>query len=156
VLVRLRVEVLAADRAEAGAVRAGRGSARAARGRCVARPAREIEAIVLQILRPLLLALWLRRLVLAEAERERQLGVGEAAEARPVERDVERELEHGAARRTRHRELGGRGIRPRLVGLTAEDERLELDLDALAGLIARADRSVRRSKVVTPATVARG
>src|SRR6478609_116319 len=156
VLVRLGVEILAADRTEACAVGAAEDLLGQREGDCVPRPSREIQAIVLQILRPLLLALGLRRLVFAEAERERKLGVGEAAEARPLERDVECELEHRAARRAGHRELGGCGIRPRLVGLAAEDERLQLDLDALARLIARAEPERAEVEGGHPATVARG
>ena len=121
----------------------------------VVRPGREVEPIVLEVLRPLVVALGLRRLVLAQAELERQLGVLQAAEARAVERDVERELEDGAARRARDRELGGRGIRPRLVGLAAEDERLELDLDALARLVAGAEAERAEVERGHAATVAR-
>ena len=73
----------------------------------------------------------------------------EAAEARAVERDVERELEHRAARRARDDELGRDGIRARLVLLPGEMDRLEVDLDALASLVAGAEPSLRRSKVVT-------
>ena len=73
-----------------------------------------------------------------------------------MERDVERELEHGAARRARDRELGRHGIRPRLVRLAAENERLELDLDALAGLVAGAKPERAEVEGGHPATVARG
>src|SRR5215470_16567610 len=96
----------------------------------------------------------MRCLVLAQAELERELCVLEAAEARSLERDVERELEDGAARRARHRELGGRRSRLRLVRLAAENERLELDLDALVRLLARPDpkrAEVERGHAVTVA-----
>ena len=98
-LVRLGVEVLAADGTEPGAVGAAEDLVGQRERDRVARPGREVEPVVLEVLRPLVFALGLRRLVLAQAELERQLGVLQAAEARAVQRDVERELEDGAARR---------------------------------------------------------
>ena len=125
VLVRLDVEILAADGTEPGAVGVVEDLLGQREHDFVARPRREVELVVVDVLRPLLLALGLRRLVFAEAERQRQLGVLEAAEARAVERDVERELEDGAARRARDDELGGDRIGPRLVLLAGEVKRLE-------------------------------
>src|SRR5262249_52413267 len=99
VLVRLGIQILAADRAEAGAIVAAEDLV----GQCerdrVAGPGGEVEAVVLQILGPIVVTLRSGRLILAQAEGERQLRVREAAEARAGERDVERQLEHGAARR---------------------------------------------------------
>src|SRR5205807_5024462 len=85
----------------------------------------------------------------------RQLRVLQAAEARAFERDVEGELEDGAARSARDLELGGHGIRPRLIALAAEEERLELDLDALASLVAGTDPQRAEVERGHTATVAR-
>ncbi len=155
VLVRLDVEILAADRAEAGAVVAAEDLIGQRKRDLVVRPGREVELVVDEVLGPLVLALGLRRLVLTQAERERQLGVGEAAETRAGERDVERELEHRAARRARDGELGGGRVRPRLVALGGEEKRLDLDLDALVSLVATADAEVAEVERGHAATVAR-
>ena len=65
VLVRLGVEVLAADRAEPGAVGAAEDLIGQRERDCVASPGGEVQPVVLEVLRPLVFALGLRRLVLA-------------------------------------------------------------------------------------------
>src|SRR5581483_12141667 len=76
-------------------------------------------------------------------------------EARARERDLEGELEDGAARRAGDREVGTHWIRSRLVALAAEDERLELDLDALASLVTGTDSERAEVERCHAATVAR-
>ena len=154
-LVRFGVEILAADGTEPGAVVAAEDLVGQRQGDRVARPGGQVELVVVEVLGALVVRLRLRRLVLAQSELQRKLGVLQAAEARALERDVERELEDGAARRARHRELRRRRIRPRLVRLSPEDERLELDLDALARLVAGAKPELAQVERGHPATVAR-
>src|ERR1043165_6295380 len=134
--MRLDVEVLAADGTEPGAVRVVQDLVGQREDDGVARPRGEVELVVNEVLGRILLALRLRRLVLAQAERQRQLGVLETAEARPVKRDAERKLEHGPARRAGDEEIARNGIRTRVVLLPGEVDRLEVDLDALARLVA--------------------
>ena len=119
-LVRLGIEVLAADGTEPCAVGTTEDLVGQRERDRVACPRGEVEPVVLEVLRPLVVALGLRRLVLAQTELQRELGVFEAAEARAVQRDVERELEDGAARGARDCELGRRRIRPRLIFLPGE------------------------------------
>ena len=116
-LVRVEVEVFTALGTEPGAVIAAENLVRERERNRVVRPGGEVEPVVVEVLRPLVVRLGLRRLVLAQPELERQLGVLQAPKARAVERDVEGELEDGAARRTCDREFGGRGIRLRLIAL---------------------------------------
>src|SRR5439155_24862705 len=129
VLVRLDVEVLATDGTEAGAIGPAEDLVRESERNRIVCPGGEVDSVVLEVLGPLVLALRLRRLVLAQPELERQVGVLQAPEARAFERDVERELEDGAARGACHRELGRRRIGLRLVALAAEQKRLDFDLD---------------------------
>ena len=72
-----------------------------------------------------------------------------------MQRDVECELEDGPARGARDAQLGRRRIRPRLVLLPGEQERLELDLDALPRLVAGADPERAEVEGGHAATVAR-
>ena len=86
VLVGLDVQVPAADRAEAGAVRAAEDLVGQRERDGVARPGGEVEAVVLEIGRPeLLVILRCRRLVLAVVDRDVEAGVAEAAHARADE-----------------------------------------------------------------------
>src|SRR5207248_5178086 len=155
VLVRLDIEVLATDGTEAGAIGPAEDLVRQRKGDRVVRPRREVDSVVREVLRPLVVALRLRRLVLAQPELERQLSVLQATEAGALERDVERELEDGAARGTCHRELGRRGIRLRLVALAPEQKRLDFDLDVLASLVAGTDSQGAEVERGHAATVAR-
>ena len=72
-LVRLDVEVLAADGTETGAVEAAEDLVRERERDRVVRPGGEVDAVVREVLGPLLVALRLGGLVLAQAELERQL-----------------------------------------------------------------------------------
>ena len=82
-LVRLGVEILAAIGTQAGAIVAAEDLVGQRERDRVARPGREVEPVVGEVLGPVVVSLRFRRLVLTQVERERQLGVGQAAEARP-------------------------------------------------------------------------
>src|SRR6185503_15498946 len=140
VLVRLVVEVLAADRAEAGAVGPAEDLVRQLERDRVARPGREVELVVLDVDRPqLLVVARARRLVLARRDGHLEHGVLEAAEARAMQSRVEAQLEDRARRGARDRQLRRHRARHRQVALPAELERLELDLLLVAMLVAGAE-----------------
>src|SRR6266511_2403159 len=137
VRVRLVVQVLAADRAETGALRAAEDLVRQCQRDCIAGPGDEVEAVVLKVLRPQLLRVsGVRRLVLARVDRQLEDGVFEAAEARTVQARGEPELEDGAGRRLRDHEFRRHLLRHRKVALATELERLELELDLVAVILA--------------------
>src|SRR5205823_2007118 len=147
--------VLATDGTEAGAIGPAEDLVRESERNRIVCPGGEVDSVVLEVLGPLVLALRLRRLVLAQPELERQLGVLQATEAGAFERDVERELEDGAARGACHRELGQRRIGLRLVALAAEQKRLDFDLDVLASLVTGTDPQRAEVERGHAATVAR-
>jgi hypothetical protein len=137
VRVRLVVQVPAANRAEAGAVGAAEDLVRERERGRVARPAREVEAVVDGVLRRELLGVaGARRLVLARRDRQVEHRVVEAAIARPVEPDPEPELEESAGARAADRKLGRHLLGDGQVALAAELERLELELDLVAVFLA--------------------
>ena len=137
VLVRLVVQVLAADPAEAGAVGLAEDLVRQLERDGVARPRREVELVVVDVDRAqLLVVAGLVRLVLARRDGHVEHGVLEAAEARAVQPRVEAQLEDGPGRGARDRQLGRHRARHRQVALAAELERLELDL-LLAAVLRR-------------------
>ena len=78
-------------------------------------------------------------------------GVLEAAHARPVQPYREPQAQHEAARRLRDDQLGGHLLRHGQVALAAEVERLELDRDRLAVLLAGAQPQPAEGKRVTSA-----
>jgi hypothetical protein len=138
VLVRLEVQVLAADRTEAGAVGPAEDLLRKRQRDRVARPGIHVELVVDEVRRAQLVAsLRIRRLVLARVDRELDDGVGKAAVARAVQPRAEPQLEHGAGARARDDELRRNGVRDRQVTLTAVLERAQLELDLVAELLAR-------------------
>src|SRR5579862_7123141 len=157
VLVRLGVQVLAADRAEAGAVRVVEDLVRQGERERVAGPGGQVEHVVGDVRgTELLVAAGVRRLVLARADRQLEHGVGEAAEAGAVQLYPEGELEHAAGRRLRHRQLGGHEGGHGQVLLAAEHERGELHLDLVAELLAIAQPGVAEVERRHAVTVARG
>ncbi len=70
-LVRLEVEVLPANGTEPGTVGTAEDFVRQRKRDRVVSPGGEVEPVVLEVLRPLLVSLRLRGLVLAKAELER-------------------------------------------------------------------------------------
>ncbi len=139
-LVWLRVQVAAADRAEAGAVGSAEDLVRKREGDRVARPGGEVEPVVHEVRRPeLLVAVRARRLVLAVLHADVQPRVGETADARADEAHVELELEQEARGHTSQRQRSLGRLRDRDVALAAELERLEVDLldvpELLPGLL---------------------
>ena len=133
VRVRLDVQVLAADRAETGAVGVVEDLIRQRERDRVASPGRQLELIVDHVLAPkLLVALRGRRVVLPRVDADVERGVCEAAHARPVQAHRKAQLEEQAGRRLRDRELGLDRLRDGEIALPAELERLELDLDRVA------------------------
>src|SRR2546430_1123197 len=138
--VRLVVQVAAADRAEAGAVGAAKDLVRERERGRVTRPARQVEAIVGDVLGGQLLGVaGTRRLVLARGDRQVEHGVVEAPVAGPVEPDPEPQLEQGARARAADHELGRHLLGHREIALAAELEGLELELDLVAILLAGAE-----------------
>jgi hypothetical protein len=69
--MRLRVEVLAADRAETGTVGTAEDLVRQRERDGIVRPGGQVEAIVVEVLGSLVVALGLRRLVFTQPELER-------------------------------------------------------------------------------------
>ena len=96
VRVRLVVQVLAADGAEAGAVGPAEDLVGQRERDRVARPGRDVELVADDVRRRQLLVVGLLVLVLAGADRQLEHGVAEAAVARPVQARREREREHRA------------------------------------------------------------
>ena len=140
VLVRLVVQILAADRTEAGAVGAAQDLVRQGKRDRVARPGREIEVVIVQVRRPQLVgAVGIRRLVLARSDRDVEDGIVEAAVAGPVQAGREAQLEDGAGARPGDRELSRDPVGHRQVPLAAKLERLLLELDLVAILLPRAE-----------------
>src|SRR5207245_5439304 len=89
VLVRLDVQILAADGAEPGAVGAAQDLVRQRERDRVAGPRREVERLVADVGRAQLLVPGLRRVVLAPLDRELEHRIREAAEPTPVQPDSE-------------------------------------------------------------------
>ena len=136
VVVRLVVQVLDADRAEAGAVGAAENLVRQLQCQGVARPGREVEPVVLEVRRAqLLVTLGRRRLVLARRDRQVENGVLEAAEAGPVQANAEAELEDRPGGGPSDRQLRRHFLGHRQVVLAPEFEPLELDLAPIAKLL---------------------
>jgi hypothetical protein len=136
VLVRLDVQILAADGAEPLAV--GRVEdlvGKRERDR-VARPGRQLDLVVDDVLAAQLGASGrVGVVVLARVDTHVDHRVLEAAHARPVQSDGEAQPEHEPARRLRDRQLGRRRLRHGQVALAAQVEGLELDGDGLAVLL---------------------
>ena len=136
--VRLEVQVLAADGAEAGAVGRVQDLIRQRERDRVARPGGELELVVDDVLAPQLRCVSrLVRVVLARVDGEVDDGIREAAHARAVQPCGEREPEIEPCRRLGDRQLGLDLVRNGQVAQAAELERLELDRDRVAMLLAR-------------------
>src|SRR6266511_3497835 len=133
------VQIAAADGAQPGAVGPAEDLFRKLEDERVARPAREVELVVLEIWRAQLLRVRARRLVLPRRDDGVDDGVGEAAVARPVETALVTELEDGAARDSTDDELGLHLLRNGQVTLAAQPERLERDLLLVPVLLARTE-----------------
>ncbi len=139
--VRLHVQVLAADRAEAGAV----GRVQDLLGQLerdrVARPGGQLELVVVDdvLAAELVGRARVGGVVLAGVDVDVDDRIGEAAHARAVQPHVEREPEVEPGRRLRDRQRGLDLVRHRQVALAAELERLELDRDRVALLVPRAE-----------------
>src|SRR5262249_9741535 len=98
VRVRLLVQILAADEAEAGAVGAVQDLVGEAERKRVAGPGGEVERVVGNVRAlELRVAVGVRRLVLTGVHGLVDDGVAQAAEARPVQARAERELEDAPA-----------------------------------------------------------
>ena len=139
VLVWLAVEIAPADVAEPRAIGAAEDLFRKLERDRVSRPLRELEPIVYDVrARELLVPGILAGVILAPVDDYLGDSVLETAHARPVESRPKAEPEDVAAGRTTDRELGRDLSWNREIPLTAELERLELDLDLVAMLLARA------------------
>src|SRR5919201_3935302 len=146
VVVRLLVQILAADRAEARAVGPAQDIVRQREADQVPRPGGQVEPVLVEIRVAELFGLArTRRLVLPPREIELEQGIGEAAETRPVETRVEAELEHRAGARTRDRNLRRDRVRHRDVALAAELERLERELSLVVEPVPRPE--LERSQI---------
>ena len=135
----LGVQVLAADRAESGAVRPAENLQRQRQRDRIAGPGREIEPVVLQVRRPQLVGVGVCRLILTGRDRQLEHGVFEAAVAGAVEPVPEAKLEDGPRARTRDRQLRLHGLGHRQIALPAELQRLELNLSLVGELLAGAE-----------------
>ena len=139
-LVRLDVEVFAADGTEACAIGTAEDLLRQREGDRVACPPVDVELVVDEVRRPqLVTSFGIRRLVLPGVDVEIDDGVRETAVARPVQARVEMELEDRAGARARDDELGRNGVRDGQIALTAIFESTQLELDLVAKLLARAE-----------------
>jgi hypothetical protein len=146
VLVRLLVQVLATERAEACAVGAAENLVRQGQRDRVARPRREVEVAVDDIGRAQLVRIVrVRRLVLASRERQLEDRVIEAAVAGAVEASGEAELEDGAGGGAGDGEVSRNRAGNRQVALAAQLEGLQLELDFVAKLLPRAE--LQRSQI---------
>src|SRR6266540_1815794 len=137
VRVRLRVEILPADGTETGAVRAAEDLVRQGEGDGVARPGGEVEVCVAEIRRPKLVrALRIGRLVLAGGDRDLEHCVVETAVAGTVHPTGKSELEDRPGAGLRDHQLGRDLFRDGDVALTAQLDRIELELDLVAIILA--------------------
>src|SRR3954469_3442880 len=137
--MRLLVQILAADRAEARAVGRVEDLAGKRQRERVARPRGEIDGFVDDIGRDeLLVARGVRGVVLARVDRLVDRRVRETPEARAVQARAKRKLVDVPGRRLGDRELRGHAVRHGQVLLPAQHERLELYLDGVAELLAGA------------------
>jgi DNA-binding transcriptional LysR family regulator len=138
VLVGLGVQILPTDRAQSSAVASAEDLLGQLECDDVAAPHVDVQSVVDDVVGAELVATRRLRIVeLARANVELDLGVPEAAHARPGETGMERQVEDGGSRGLRDlevdRDLGWR----HLVALPAEHEGLELDVDALVANLAR-------------------
>jgi hypothetical protein len=138
VLVRLEIQVLPADRTEPGAIGLAQdlfGQLERDRISC---PGAQIEAVVDHVVRSPLVprpGLWI--VELTEGDAKLDLRVSETTHARTGEPDDEREPEDRPARDLRSFELDGNRMRNRLVPLATEQERFEVDVEAIPPDLAR-------------------
>lgn len=139
VLVWLAVEIAPADVAKPRTIGAAEDLLRKLERNRIPRPLRELEPVVDDVrARKLLVAGILAGVILAPVDRNLGDGVLETAHAWSVEACAEAEPEDVAAGGTTDRELSRHLGWDREIPLTAELERLELDLDLVAMLITRA------------------
>jgi hypothetical protein len=136
--MRLLVQVLAAHRAETGAVGPAEDLVRELERDGIPRPDRELEPIVDDVgALQLLVGVVVAGVVLATVDDDVDDGVLETTHARAVQASGETETEHVSPGGTIDRELGARLRGHGQVALTAQLERLELDLDLFALLLTR-------------------
>lgn len=139
-VVRLDVQVPAADRAETRAVGPAEDRVGKTEGDLVARPGTDVELAVGDVLAAeLLVAPGVGRLVLLRVDLHLDLRGREAAHARPLEPRGEGQPEDVAARGALNDELGRDLDRRGRVRLSAERERLEREAERLAMLLPRAE-----------------
>src|SRR5581483_9274356 len=139
VRVRLLVQVLPADAAEAGAVGPAEDLVRELERHRVARPLGDVEIRARDVLRRHLLVLRVLVLVLARPDRHLEHGVAHAPVARADEAGGEAEGEDRPGVRARDLERGRHPLGHRHVPLAAELERRQLDLELVAVLLARTE-----------------
>ncbi len=128
VLVRLEVQVPAANRAEAGAVGVVEDLIRQRQRDRVARPGRELEVIVDDVLAlELVVPARCRGVIFPRVHPDVECGVLEAAHARSVQSYPEAQLEEQTRGGLGDHQLGVDLLRHGEVALTAEVERVKLD-----------------------------
>ena len=157
VLVRLDVQVLAADRAETGAVGAAQDLVGERERYLVPRPRAGVELPVGDVLAAqLLVGAGVGRVVFLCVDLDREARRSEAPHTRPFEPGRERQAEDVAGRGSLDDQLGRRFGRHCVVRLTPEDERVEHEPERLVVLLTGAetkasDRETRHGTRVAPA-----
>jgi hypothetical protein len=131
-LVRLDVEVLAAHRAEPRTVGSAEDLIRELECDRVARPGADIQMIANDVVGvELVRGRRVGVVELARGDLAIDLGEAEAAHAGAGQVQAEPEIEHRRSRRLRDLQLDGNRRGDGLVALTAEHERLDLDVERL-------------------------
>jgi hypothetical protein len=132
VLVRFHVEILAADRAETGALGPAENLLRQLVGDRFARPDAQVELVVGDVIGSKLVRGSSGRIVeLTRRDMWSHLGVTQTTHAGAGELHLEREPEDRSTRDLGDLEVDRNAVRHGLVALPAEHKRIEVDVDAL-------------------------
>ena len=134
------IQVRTAPRAQPGAVDAAEDLVGKIKNEAVPSPGGEVELVVLDVRRPELVGVpGIRGVVFAGLYRQLESGVRETPHAGTHEPGSERELEQSPGREPRDGDVHCRRLGQGNVALAGQLEWLELDLEEVAKLLARAD-----------------
>ncbi len=134
------IQIRTAPRAQPGAVDATEDLVGKVKDEAVASPGGEIELVILDVRRPELVGVpRIRGVVFAGLHRQLESGIRETPHAGTHKPGSERELEEPPGREPRDGDVHRRRFWQGDVALAGQLERLELDLEKVAKLLARAN-----------------